>query len=153
MNAETRTITNTIFIEAPAARVWTVLTAPEETKRYMFGCETVSEWKQGATLLWQGEWEGRSMVFVKGHIVSIERGRQLAYTVFDPNGTIEDIPRNYLTVTYDLAEVGGGTLLTVTQGDYNKVADGDRRYNESYNGGEGWNPILEKIKAQAEERT
>jgi hypothetical protein len=30
------------------------------------------------------------------------------------------------------------------------VADGQKRYEDSYNGGEGWNPILVQIKALAE---
>lgn len=145
-----KTITNAILIHAPAESVWNALTNPAETKKYMFGCETVSDWQPGSPLLWEGEWEGRKMVFVKGHIAGIEPGSRLAYTVFDPNSAMEDIPENYLTVTYDLSEGDGGTLLTVTQGDYDKVAEGERRYNEAYNGGEGWNPVLARIRAQVE---
>ena len=91
-------------------------------------------------------YEGKEMVFVKGSILNIEPGKFLAYTAFDPNSTIIDIPDNYLTVTYDLKEENGKTFLTVTQGDYNKVAEGERRYKEAYNNGEGWNPILLQIK-------
>jgi uncharacterized protein YndB with AHSA1/START domain len=146
-----RFITNTILIQAPADKVWNALTNPAETKKYMFGCETVSDWQAGSPLLWEGEWEGKKMVFVKGHIANIRPKEHLSYTVFDPNNpAMEDVPQNYLTVTYDLHAEGTGTRLTVTQGDYNKVADGERRYNESYNGGEGWNRILVKIKEQVE---
>jgi uncharacterized protein YndB with AHSA1/START domain len=145
-----KTISNSILIDAPASSVWNALINPLETKKYMFGCETVSDWQPGSPLLWRGEHEGRPMLFVKGHVKQIEPGRHLAYTVFDPNGSIEDIPENYLTVTYDLSEQAGKTRLTVTQGDYETVADGDRRYQESYSGGEGWNPILLKIKEQVE---
>jgi hypothetical protein len=74
----------------------------------------------------------------------------LVYTVFDPNGTLADIAENYLSVTYDLASIDGGSRLTVTQGDYTKVGDGARRYAESYNQGEGWNPILKAIKKLVE---
>lgn len=144
-------ITNSIFIAAPETRVWDVLTHPTETRQYMFGCETRSDWQPGSQLLWEGELEGRMHVFVKGNIVEIVPNRKLVYTVFAPNNTsMEDTPTNYLTVTYELHEDEDGTLLTVTQGDYSTVADGERRYQESYNGGEGWNPILKKIKAQAE---
>ena len=61
-----------------------------------------------------------------------------------------DVPENYLTVTYKLEKENEHTRLTVTQGDYSKVADGARRYQETYNGGEGWNPILVEIKKIAE---
>ena len=139
-------IQNNITIKAPARQVWNALTNPEETKKYMFGCETVSDWQPGSPLLWKGSYEGKEMIFVKGNIVSIQPGKSLVYTVFDPNSTMEDIPENYLTVTYEISEENGQTLLVVTQGDYSIVADGERRYAESYNGGQGWNPILLEIK-------
>ena len=145
-----KTISNTILIKAPAAAVWNTLTNPSETKKYMFGCETVSDWQPGSPLLWEGVYEGKPMVFVKGNVISINPGKNLEYTVFDPNGEIADLPVNYLTVRYELAEEGDQTMLRVTQGDYDTVADGERRYKESYNGGEGWNPILVKIKEQVE---
>ncbi len=143
-------IENSIAIAAPAACVWDALTKPEQTKKYMFGCETVSDWQVGSPLLWQGEWEGAEVVFVKGTVVAIEPEQRLGYTAFDPNSTMEDIPENYLTVTYTLSETEGQTHLTVTQGDYATVAEGERRYAESYNGGEGWNPILVDIKKLVE---
>ncbi len=94
----------------------------------MFGCETVSDWQVGSELLWRMEYEGKDFVAVKGNIVNIEPYKLLVYTVFDPNNpNMEDIPENYLTVTYSLKEENGQTILTVTQGDYNIVADGEKR--------------------------
>lgn len=144
------TIHNSILINANADKVWDVLTNPEETKKYMFGCATVTDWKVGSPLLWQYNYEGKDVVAVKGHIIAIEPGKFLVYTVFDPNSTMPDVPENYLTVTYALEEKNGQTKLSVSQGNYATVADGQRRYKESYNNGEGWNPILVQIKAQAE---
>jgi len=146
------TITNTIVMNANASKVWDALTNPEQTRKYMFGCETVSDWKAGSPLLWRGSYEGKEMVFVKGDIAEIKPNEYLAYTVIDPNNpNIPDIPENYLTVTYSLSEANGQTTLTVTQGDYATVADGEKRYKESYNNGEGWNPILVQIKKLVEE--
>lgn len=146
------TVKSSITINAPAPKVWNLLTNPAETKKYMFGCEAISDWKPGSSLLWKGEHEGKETVFVKGNIVSISEGKSLAYTTIDPNSTsVEDVPENYLTVTYDLSEHDGQTILNVTQGDYNKVTDGEKRYKEAYNNGEGWNPILIQIKKLAEE--
>jgi uncharacterized protein YndB with AHSA1/START domain len=143
-------VQNSISINAPAAKVWDALTKPELTKQYMFGCETVSDWQPGSELLWKGEYEGKEMVFVKGHIVTIEPGELLVYTTIDPNSTIDDVSENYLTVTYRLSEENGQTLFTVTQGDYSTVAEGERRYQEAYNNGEGWNPIIVEIKKLVE---
>jgi uncharacterized protein YndB with AHSA1/START domain len=140
-------VTNTITINASADKVWDALVNPDQTAKYMFGCRTVSDWKKGSSLLWEGEWEGKKTVFVKGTIAEIRPGQFLSYTVIDPlNPNIPDIPENYLTVTYDLMEENGKTVLTVTQGDYSKVAEGEKRYKEAYNNGEGWNPILVQIK-------
>src|SRR6478752_3297481 len=127
-------IKNQIIIKASAIRVWEALINPEQTKKYMFGCETVSDWKKGSELLWRGSYEGKEMVFVKGTIEEIQPGKILVYTTFDPNSPMEDVAENYLHVTYDLKEEHEQTLVTVTQGDYNKVAEGERRYTESYNG-------------------
>src|SRR5689334_22226634 len=118
-------VTSTITIDAPADTIWEALVNPAQTKKYMFGCETVSDWKPGSELLWKGAYEGKEMIFVKGHIVDIQPGKSLVYTTIDPNSNIDDTSENYLTVTYHLAPQNGATLLTVTQGDYNKVAEGE----------------------------
>lgn len=143
-------IENQISINAPAEKVWDALVNPVKTKQYMFGCETVSDWKPGSSLLWKGSYEGKEMVFVKGEVMAISPGKHLKYTTIDPNSTIDDVSENYLWVTYDLEESNGTTKLTVRQGDYSTVAEGERRYNDSYNNGEGWNPILTQIKKLVE---
>lgn len=143
-------IKNTITIKAPISKVWDALINPEQTKKYMFGCETVSDWKVGSPLVWKGTYNGNEMIFVKGIILEFVTEKLLKYTTFDPNSTMADIPENHLTVTYELENRNGQTILTVTQGDYNKVAEGEKRYKESYNNGEGWNPILAEIKKLVE---
>jgi uncharacterized protein YndB with AHSA1/START domain len=143
-------IKNAITINAPASKVWDALVNPLQTKKYMFGCEAVSDWKKGSELLWRGQYEGKEMIFVKGKIVEIVPGKTLVYTAIDPHSPLEDKPENYLTVTYDLKANGNQTTFTVTQGDYSRVGDGERRYKESYNNGEGWNPLLVQIKLLVE---
>jgi uncharacterized protein YndB with AHSA1/START domain len=129
-------IQNEILIHAPAWRVWDALINPQITIQYMFGCVPVTDWKEGSSLLWRGSYEGKEMDFVKGQVIKIEPGSQLSYTVIDPNNeAIPDVPENYLTVTYDLVEE-----------DYALVAEGEKRFQDSNNGGEGWNPILVQIK-------
>ena len=146
-------IENTVSIKALVTTVSDALVNPMQTKKYMFGCETVSDWKVGSELLWKGNYEGKEMIFVKGTILKIEPEKLLAYTTIDPNSTIDDKPENYLTVTYELKPESGQTILTVTQGDYSLVAEGERRYQETYNGGEGWNPILQEIKKLVEQES
>ncbi|HSV09942.1 MAG TPA: SRPBCC domain-containing protein [Hanamia sp.] len=142
-------VKNEIQIDAPASKVWDALINPSETKKYMFGCETVSDWKPGSDLLWQGNYQGKDMVFVKGKIIKIDPEKFLSYTTIDPNSSVADIPENYLTVTYELQEDNGKTTLTVTQGDYSTVAEGEKRFRETMAGG-GWDPILIQIKKLVE---
>jgi uncharacterized protein YndB with AHSA1/START domain len=144
-------VKSSIEINAPASAVWDALVNPEQTKKYMFGCETVSDWKPGSPLLWRMEHEGKELIAVKGNVVDIQPEKCLSYTTIDPNNkNMPDIPENYLTVTYTLVPEANKTKLTVTQGDYSKVAEGQKRYEETYNNGEGWNPILVQIKALLE---
>jgi len=138
-------VENSIEIDAPPSKVWDALTNPAQTKKYMFGCEAISEWKKGSPLLWKMDQNGHDLIVVKGDIVDINPGKYLKYTTIDPNSGIADIPENYLTVTYSLEEKNGRTVLSVSQGDYSKVGDGDKRYAETVEGG-GWNPILVLVK-------
>jgi uncharacterized protein YndB with AHSA1/START domain len=139
-----------ITINAPAIKVWDALVNPELTKKYMFGCETVSDWQPGSQLLWKGHYEGREMIFVKGIVLEIRPPAFLKYTVIDPNSGMEDIPENYLNVSYSLEEKDGATILTVLQDGFETAADGEKRYKDTYNNGEGWNPILVEIKKLVE---
>ena len=95
-------VKNSITINADAVKVWNVLTNPEQTKKYMFGCETDCDWKLGSELLWKGVYEGKEMVFVKGYILEIVPNRFLKYSVIDPNAPYPDLPENYLIVEYKL---------------------------------------------------
>lgn len=143
-------VKSSITISAPVSVVWDALVNPEKTKVYMFGCETVSDWNVGSDLLWRGQHEGREMVFVKGKILVIEPEKLLKYTVIDPFAAYPDIPENYLNVTYELIPNGPQTTLIVTQDGFETAAEGEKRYNDTYNNGEGWNPILVEIKKVAE---
>jgi len=144
-------IENEIVIDAPISAVWDALTQARYTKHYMYGTETVSDWQVGNPLLWVGHHEGNDVTYVKGIIEELDPLKKLVYSVFDPNNTeIEDTPENYLHVTYQLTRVDGGTLLQVKQGDYSTVAQGQKRFEDSYNNGTGWQPILEQIKTMLE---
>ncbi|NUM79694.1 SRPBCC domain-containing protein [bacterium] len=138
-----------ITIKAPAVKVWDALVNPAVTRQYMFGCDVVSDWKIGSPVLWKGVANGKEVTFVKGYLLKLEPEKLLQYTTIDPNSDIEDIPANYLTVTYELKSSGNQTELHVSQGDYSKVAQGQKRYEDTKNG--GWDMILSKIKEIVEQ--
>jgi uncharacterized protein YndB with AHSA1/START domain len=142
------TITDSIDIAAPAERVWKLLTDPEETPKYMFGCRTVSDWKVGSRLDWVGTFDGRTVVAVTGTILELQRPRRLRYTTFDPNAQYRDVPENHLVVDFELKERASGVTLVVSQGDYSKVQDGEKRYQDTI---AGWPKVLAQVKALAEQ--
>lgn len=143
-------VKNSITINAKARKVWDALTNPQQTKVYMFGCETVSDWNIGDPLLWRGQYEGNEMVFVKGFILDIQPEQLLKYSVIDPNASYPHTPENHLNVTYELSEKDNQTTLTVSQDGFEDAAEGEKRYEDVYNKGEGWNPILVAIKVLVE---
>lgn len=142
-------IQKSIDISAPIEVLWRVLTDSQYIQQYMFGCIAESDWEPGSPLVWKGATDGT--IYVKGHIVSIDRPRQLAYTVFDPNSTVPDIPENYLTMTCDLEpRSANASTLKITQGDFAAVASGRQRYEHSLDPDDA---ILHAIKRIAEAQT
>ncbi len=136
-----------LIIKAPIDRIWDALINPEKTKLYMFGCEVISDWSMGSEVLWKGAADG--VIYVKGSLVALKPNKEFAFTIIDPQASYEDIPENYLTATYTLEETQDGIKLTATQGDYNIVADGQKRFEDTIKGG-GWMPVLEAIKKLSE---
>ena len=59
-------------IKATKSKVWDAVTNPEQIKKYMFGTNTVSDWKIGSPITFSGEWEGKPYKD-KGHILELER--------------------------------------------------------------------------------
>ena len=132
-----------VRLDADIARVWEALTSPALTKKYLFGCEVISEWAIGSSIIWKGSREGQESVFVKGKVVRIVPGRLLQFTTFDPHSGLEDVPANYTTVTFQLSPEGRHTLLYVRQGDYAGVANGEKRYSETVG---AWDFALKGLK-------
>ena len=138
-------VRRSLTIKAPASRVWEILTDPEHTKKYMFGCEAVSDWTIGSPLIWKGAKDG--VIYVKGQLLALDKEKLFEFTVFDPNSGIEDAPSNYTTVTIELTPENGSTALSITQGDFAGMADGNNRFMSAE---AGWDIVLPKIKEMAE---
>jgi uncharacterized protein YndB with AHSA1/START domain len=141
-------IRKSIEINVPAETLWTVLTDNAFIPQYMFGCLAETDWKPGSPLLWKGAADGK--IYVKGHVVSVDAPRKLEYTVIDPNNpAVPDIPANYLTMIYEIREQGDGLVFELIQGDYSKVAEGQKRYEDTLKGDDSF---LMAIKKLAEEQ-
>ncbi len=141
-----KTIKTSIDVAAPVSKVWEALTNPALTPKYMYGCEAISDWKIGSPLIWKSVTDG--IVYVTGNVKVFEPNRRLDYTVFDPNSTMEDIPENHLTMTFELSENNGNAHVDISMGDFSTVANGEARYEDSIKGGDG---VWQVFKAVVEE--
>lgn len=129
-------------IDASAAQVWSALIEPEQIKKYMFGSQVVTDWKQGSPIVWKGEYEGKRYED-KGEIVEIEPGRRLRVTHFSPLSGEEDIPANYHTLTYELEEHGNTTRVSLTQ-------DNNASEENAEHSRENWEKVLSGLKETVE---
>ncbi len=132
-------------IKASPDLVWRTLTDPELTIHYMFGCRAISNWQIGDPLLWKGASDG--VTYVKGKVRAYDPPSVLAFTVFDPNAGYDDKEENYLQTTYILKSTTEGTRLEIIQGDFSKVANGEKRYNDSVS---AWKSVIDQLKRTAE---
>ena len=144
---ENLVIENEILIKASSDVIWDILINPDKTKEYMYGCEVKCDWNPGDSILWIGSTD--DITYVKGNLIELDPKKRMVYTVIDPSGDYPDIPENYLSVSYDLIPEGDAIRFRISQGDYSKVADGEKRYKDSAEAG-GWQSVLEKIKEMAE---
>jgi uncharacterized protein YndB with AHSA1/START domain len=140
-------VRKSITIQAGRPAVWNALTKPELTRKYMFGSEVASDWRVGSPIIWKGMADGKERVFVKGEVKNIEPERLLEYTVFDPNAGLEDTPSNYTTVRCELSSSGEHTTVSVVQGDFVAIADGEKRYTDTLG---GWELVLYGLKKVVE---
>ena len=134
--------TKSIVINAKAQRVWEALTDPAQIKQYMWGAEAISDWTLGSSLIYRGEWEGKSYED-KGTILEIDPPRRLRTNYYSPLSGKADAPENYAEVTYALTPEAGGTKLTVTQ---TNVEDEEAKARSETN----WGTSLEAMKAMIE---
>ena len=103
-----------IRINAPVDAVWDALVKPEKIKKYFFGTDVETDWKEGSSIFWRGEWQGKKYED-KGKILKIEKEKILQYSHFSPISGMPDKPENYHTVTVKISGNGKHTDVLLTQ--------------------------------------
>ena len=136
---------NSIEINASVSRVWEALTKPELIKKYLFGTETISDWKVGNPITFTGEWEGKKYED-KGTILKLDNEKTFEYTYWSSMSGKPDVPENYLTITFELKEKDGKTLLTLKNSGFSDKS-------EMEHSSENWNQVLKGLKEVAESKT
>lgn len=132
-----------IEVNAPIEKVWNALINPKAIKQYMLGADAVSEWKEGSSIVWRGEWNGKKYED-KGKILKLIPERLIRYTHFSPLTGLPDAPENYHVVTIELASNDVGTSVSLTQ--TNNPTHETLQHNE-----QGWKMMLDGLKKYLEQ--
>lgn len=131
-----------IVIAAPAEAVWDALTNPEKIKVYLFGTETLSDWKKGSSIRFTGTWDKKAYED-RGTILEFEENRKFQYTYWSSFSALPDVPENYSLITFSLEADGSSTGLTLEQSRFASQA----AYDHS---SENWDQVLEELRKLVE---
>lgn len=118
-NQPDKQIQKTYHINAPTATVWDALTNPKLIKQYFFGTEARSDWKEGSTIDYKGEWEGETY-HDKGTILRLIPEKELTINHWSSRSGKPDRPENYDQHSYKLVDKGNKTDLIMSQVDHFK---------------------------------
>ncbi|MDP1800220.1 MAG: SRPBCC family protein [Bacteroidota bacterium] len=130
-------------INRPISDVWEALTKPEIIKQYFFGADTITDWRIGGSIVFKGEWEGRSYED-KGIVLRFETNKILQYNYWSSMSGIEDTPENYVTISYFLSSENGKTSLTISQ----ENIPNEKMKEHS---GQNWKKVLNSLKILLEQ--
>lgn len=138
-----------IEINAAPERVWQALTDKEFTKHWIshFGMDgwLDSDWNMNSAVEWK---DASGKVCVTGNITDIEPNRRVHFTVFDVGWERpENVDEKTDGITYMLSEHDGRTLLSVSQGDFGKIEDGQKYHDLT---AQVWDKVLPTVKDLAE---
>lgn len=136
-------VSKSITINANEKAVWEVLTDPEKIKLYLFGTETITDWKVGSPIIFQGEYEGQTYKD-KGNVLKNEPYQILEYNYWSGFSGLEDHIDNYFIVTYHIKKLNENQVeFTWQQKGFS--SEKGRQHTEN-----GLPSMLEQMKALAE---
>lgn len=145
-------VEKSVEIQAPAQRVWDVLTSREATAEWASeftaggpGLHLESDWLPGSPVLWK---DRKEHVVVEGVVTAAQPHVLLRFTVSDVRGERPPVsPED--GITYKLTEREGKTVLWVSQGDFSSMVDGAKYRDLSE---DIWDRALVRIRRLSEGR-
>jgi uncharacterized protein YndB with AHSA1/START domain len=93
-----------IIIHASPEKVWETLTNPALISQYLFGAQTLTNWKVGSDILFKINFEGQEFTD-KGIVVENLPYTTLKYRYWSGFCGLEDSPENYAIVSYTLEKL------------------------------------------------
>lgn len=135
---------SSIVINASAEMVWDALINPEKIKIYLFGTETITDWKVGSPIVFQGSYEGQSYKD-KGNVIEKNVNKRLQYNYWSGFSGIEDKPENYSIITYSIE------VITDQQVKFTWLQEGFASEEGQQHSASGLGGMLEQIKTLVEQ--
>lgn len=136
------TVVKRIVIRASAEAVWDALVDPDKIREYFFGTNTVSEWKEGSTLEFTGEWQG-TRYRDAGTIRTFRPPQVLSYDYHSSFSPLPDAPENRSLITFTIERAPEGCTLHLEQRGF--PDETAREHSET-----SWNAVLDGLKNVAE---
>lgn len=133
-----------IEINAKAKKVWEVLTNPEKIKVFLYGTNTVTDWKVGSTISFEGEYNGQKYND-KGNVLENVEFKLLKYNYWSGFSGLEDKIENYSLVSYLIDNAGENKVKFIWKQQGFKSED-NKCHTEN-----GLEAMLKQIKELAEE--
>jgi uncharacterized protein YndB with AHSA1/START domain len=84
-------VSKSVEINAAPAKVWQALTDPALIQEYLYGTETITDWKPGSEVVFRGEYQGhkyRDRGVVQQNILN----ELISYTYWTGFSGLEDKP-------------------------------------------------------------
>ncbi|MCK8672787.1 SRPBCC family protein [Rhodococcus sp. HM1] len=138
-------ITRSIDIQAPIAKVWAALTEPELIAQW-FGDTAEFDPKPGGvgSFGWTNHDEGPFRVLVE----HVDEPKTLIYR-WARESNADPVPGNSTLVRFDLAEIDGGTRLTLVETGFEELAEPRSAHDGNV---EGWQAELGDLVEYVEAR-
>jgi uncharacterized protein YndB with AHSA1/START domain len=139
----TPTVSKEIHINAPASKVWTVLTNPDFIPVWMSESELkiTSAWVVGGSLIFESNVNGKHEY--KGVILQMEPEKVFRYSSWSKISRLPDVPENYSVIEFSLTAHENQTKLSLTH--RNLIAKAAVEHADFY-----WNGTLEIIRQLCE---
>jgi uncharacterized protein YndB with AHSA1/START domain len=134
--------TATTSIRATPREVWQALVNPSALKQYMFGADVASDWKEGSTITWKGEMNGKKYED-RGVVLQAVPERTLQYVHFGPAPSDPYQSSNFHTVTITLDGDGDETAVLLSQN--NNSSEAARAESQK-----NWETMLNGLKLYVE---
>ena len=142
IDADSFTVSRTIDIAAPVAKVWAAVTEPEHIKQWAGSAASIDALRVGGHGVWTFEGYGDVPLVIE----EIDPPHSIAYRWGNTQSPEVD-PEASTVFRFTLEETGSGTRLTVVESGFNTLADPPARM-ESNRG--GWTSELDELVAYVE---